>query len=137
MGKTLLDVQIYGSVCIERMSIQISCLQNCGGEMKIPLSLENPIPQVPLMCIKCGTSYMVIDKFELYGDWKPSSGKVSENFNVPLSNTVEPKSLIRQQMTTLDVSPTENQPWQDQSKGGPDILPSFINRWGTVFVMIE
>jgi len=137
LGKTLVNVQVYGGVRIEKISILISCLQNCGGEMKIPLSLGNPIPQIPLMCFKCNSSYMVIEKFGPNSVWKKPSNKVIENLNTSLSKmVVEP--IAREHMSgSLDISPTENQPWQDQSRGGSKILPSFINRWATVFVMIE
>ena len=125
MGKTLINVQIHGGVCIERMSIQISCLQeDCDGSMSIPLSLGNTIPQIPVMCFACNSSLMIITKLdasrqELVSITAPSI------FNEPIGSN-------------LDNNPnTRYLPSQDKSQGGPEILPSFINRWATVFVMIE
>lgn len=118
MGKTLLNVQVYGGVCIERISIQISCMQeDCDSWMSIPLSLGNTIPQIPHMCFGCNSSLMIITKFDTHGQ------KLA-----PIANTPIYAELMD---GTIDL------PKQDQSQGGPDILPSFINRWATVFVMIE
>ena len=118
MGKTLLNVQVYGGVCIERISIQISCMQeDCDSWMGIPLSLGNTIPQIPLMCFRCNSSLMIITKFDTHGQEL-----------APIANSPIYAELMD---GTIDL------PKQDQSQGGPDILPSFINRWATVFVMIE
>ena len=118
MGKTLLNVQVYGGVCIERISIQISCMQeDCDSRMSIPLSLGNTIPQIPLMCFGCNSSLMIITKFDTLGQEL-----------TPIANSPIYAELMD---GTIDL------PKQDQSQGGPDILPSFINRWATVFVMIE
>ena len=118
MGKTLLNVQVYGGVCIERISIQISCMQeDCDSWMSIPLSLGNTIPQIPLMCFRCNSSLMIITKFDAHGQEL-----------APIANSPIYAELMD---GTIDL------PKQDQSQGGPDILPSFINRWATVFVMIE
>lgn len=118
MGKTLLNVQVYGGVCIERISIQISCMQeDCDSRMSIPLSLGNTIPQIPLMCFGCNSSLMIVTKFDTHGQ-EPA----------PIANSPIYAELMD---GTIDL------PKQDQSQGGPDILPSFINRWATVFVMIE
>ena len=118
MGKTLLNVQVYGGVCIERISIKISCMQeDCDSSMSIPLSLGNTIPQIPLMCFGCNSSLMIITKFETHGQEL-----------TPITNSPIYAELMD---GAIDL------PKQDQSQGGPDILPSFINRWATVFVMIE
>lgn len=118
MGKTLLNVQVYGGVCIERISIQISCMQeDCDSRMSIPLSLGNTIPQIPLMCFGCNSSLMIITKFDTHGQ--------------------EPAHIANSPIYAELMDGTIDLPKQDQSQGGPDILPSFINRWATVFVMIE
>ena len=123
MGKTLLNVQVYGGVCIERISIQISCMQeDCDSRMSIPLSLGNTIPQIPLMCFGCKSSLMIITKFDTHGQ-EPA----------PIANSPIYAELMD---GTIDL-PKIDLPKQDQSQGGPDILPSFINRWATVFVMME
>ena len=58
---------MHGGVCIERMRIQISCLQeDCDGNMSIPFSLGNTIPQIPLMCFKCNSSLMIVTKFDTH-----------------------------------------------------------------------